>query len=449
MLTFRVFGESKVQPRIGAANVHDVLRASMLVDGFDIVPDLTKSRDSYLADARDGRRYLDFFNFFASQPLGYNHPRLAEGALVSKLGRAAIHKVSNSDMYTVDLAEFVQTFQRVGIPSQLRHLFVIEGGTLAVENALKVAFDWKVRKNLARGVPETPGQVLHFRNAFHGRSGYALSLTNTDQRKTQYFPKFAWPRCSAPAARFPLEGANLRDTEDREIQAVAEVRQALRERPDEIAAVIVEPIQCEGGDNHFRGEFLRELRRACDEFEALLVFDEIQTGGGVTGKFWCYQHFDVVPDVLAVGRKMQVCGILAGPRVDEVTDNVFVQSSRINSTWGGNLVDMIRATRILEVIESEKLLDNARLMGENFLSGLRELVSLDPRVTNARGRGLLLAVDLPNPEIRDALLARAKEKGLLILGCGPRSVRFRPSLSVTKAEIGHCLELLREALKAT
>jgi L-lysine 6-transaminase len=422
----------------------------MRVDGFDIVPDLAKSRDSYLADARDGRRYLDFFSFYASQPLGFNHPRLAESSFVSRLGRAAIHKPSNPDMNTLEMAEFVRTFERVGIPAELPHLFLVDGGSVAVENALKAAFDWKVRRNLERGLPETTGtQVLHFRNAFHGRTGYTLSLTNTfDLRKTAYFPKFAWPRCSSPAARFPLEGSNLTDTEDREIQAVAEVRSAFRERPHEIAAVIVEPIQCEGGENHFRTEFLRELRRACDEFEALLVFDEVQTGVASTGKFWCWQHHGVVPDIMAFGKKMQICGILAGPRLDEVAHNVFAESSRINSTWGGNLVDMVRATRILEIIESDAIVEHCRTTGEQLASGLRELAAADARVTNVRNRGLLAAFDLPTPELRDRFKLGAREKGLLLLGAGQRAVRLRPSLCLKKAELEHGISLLADTLKA-
>lgn len=439
-----------MQKSVTPATVHEILRRHLLIDGYAIVPDLSKSRDAYLADARDGRRYLDFFSFYASQPLGFNHPRLAEGSFMSKLGRVAVHKPSNPDMNTVEMADFVRTFERVGIPAELPHLFLIDGGALAVENALKIAFDWKVRKNMARGLPETTGtQVLHFKNAFHGRSGYTLSLTNTaDTRKTALFPKFDWPRCSSPGARFPLEGSNLIDTEDREIQSVAEVRRAFRERPNAICAVIVEPIQCEGGENHFRKEFLAELRRACDEFEALLIFDEVQTGVAATGRFWCYQHFDVVPDVLAFGKKMQVCGVLAGPRIDEVERNVFVESSRINSTWGGNLVDMVRAQRILEIIETDDICKHAAKQGEFLMNGLRHLAQQDERITNIRGRGLLCAFDLPNQDLRDAAKKLAMEKGLLVLGAGQRAIRLRPPLNVKKPELEHALMLIDDTLKS-
>ena len=243
-------------------------------------------------------------------------------------------------------------------------------------------------------------------------------------------------------------GSNLIDTEDREIQSVAEVRRAFRERPNAICAVIIEPIQCEGGENHFRKEFLSELRRACDEFEALLIFDEVQTGVAATGRFWCYQHFDVVPDVLAFGKKMQVCGVLAGPRIDEVERNVFVESSRINSTWGGNLVDMVRAQRILEIIEADDICKHAAKQGEFLMNGLRHLGQQDERITNIRGRGLLCAFDLPNQDVRDAAKKLAMEKGLLVLGAGQRAIRLRPPLNVKKPELEHALMLIDDTLKS-
>ena len=273
--------------RLTPARVPATLLKHVFRDGFDIVCDFAKSRDSFLADARDGRRWLDFHGFRGSSALGYNHPALVDGALLSRLGRAAVHEPSNADFACQDLAELVQSLSRVAIPEDLPRLCLVEDPERGVNEAIKAAFDWKARKNLERGLEEGSARsVLHFRQAYHGTSGYGLSLTNTtDPALTRHYPRHDWPRAPKPHARFPLEGANLRDTEDREIQAVAEVRSALRERPHSIAAVVVEPIQGEGGDNHFRAEFLRELRRACDEFEALLVFDENGTGVAATGRF--------------------------------------------------------------------------------------------------------------------------------------------------------------------
>ena len=251
--------------------------------------------------------------------------------------QAAVNKPSNSDVYSVPMARFVDTFARVLGDPALPHLFFVDGGALAVENALKVAFDWKSRLNESRGVdPELGTKVLHLRGAFHGRSGYTLSLTNTDPNKVARFPKFDWPRIDAPYIR---PGA---DMDAVEAESLRQARAAFEANPHDIACFIAEPIQGEGGDRHFRPQFFAAMRELCDEFDALLIFDEVQTGCGMTGTAWAYQQLGVAPDVVAFGKKTQVCGVMAGGRVDEVADNVFAVSSRINSTWGGNLVDMVR-----------------------------------------------------------------------------------------------------------
>jgi L-lysine 6-transaminase len=431
-------------------DVHGTLRKHMLVDGLDLVFDLKRSQGAYIYDSQHGRRFLDFFSFFATQPVGLNHPRLVEPAFKERMAEIAIHNPTNSDVYTVEMAEFVDTFDRVAIPKELPHLFLVAGGTVAVENALKTAFDWKVRKNMARGRGEpgaTGTKVIHFREAFHGRTGYSISMTNTaDPRKTMYFPKFDWPRIDNPKLFFPL-GTRLEEVMEAETRAVAQIEKAIADNPDDVAALIIEPIQAEGGDNHFRPEFLRRLRELAFEHEFLFIVDEVQTGVGLTGKMWAYQHFGFVPDVLVFGKKTQVCGILAGARVDEVDKNVFHESARINSTWGGNLVDMVRFGRYLEIIEAEKLVENARDVGSYLLSELEKLSSEYPdRVSNARGRGLMCAFDLADGGTRDRFRRLAFEHGLLILGCGPRSIRFRPTLSVTRSDVDQAFHIIRRIL---
>jgi L-lysine 6-transaminase len=221
----------------------------------------------------------------------------------------------------------------------------------------------------------------------------------------------------------------------------------LETRAIDIAAVIIEPIQGEGGDNHFRGEWLATLRRLCDEFSVLLIFDEVQCGVGVTGRNWCCEHFGVLPDLLAFGKKAQVGGVMAGPRLDEVTDNCFRLPGRINSTWGGNLTDMVRATHYLRIIEQERLVENARVIGAAFLEGLRALSAAEPLIQAPRGRGLMLAFDLPSREQRDEFHAGLFELGLLALRCGERSIRFRPVLDISMGLCQQALVLLREQCK--
>lgn len=428
--------------------VLDVLSRHMLVDGYHVVMDLEKSRGSYLFDARSGRPLLDFFANFATCPIGYNHPGMRDPEFRERLLRAALLKPANSDIYTSDYAEFVDTFTRLAIPpNHASHVFFVEGGAAGVENALKTAFDWKVRSNLARGAGEKGKKILHFRHAFHGRTGYALSLTNTaDPRKTQYFPIFDWPRLSCPRLRFPATPDVLRETAAAEEEVEREIRKACAESPGDIAALILEPIQGEGGDNHFRPEFFRRLRSLADELEFLLIFDEVQTGVGQTGSMWCWQQFGVEPDLFVFGKKTQVCGFASNGRIDGV-DNVFKISSRINSTWGGNLVDMVRCARYLEIIEEEGLAANARAVGEHLLAGLSELEEEFPGVvSNVRGRGLFLALDLPDKAMRDRVLAACLENGLIALASGASAVRFRPALTLSREEAEEGVRKLRRAL---
>lgn len=432
---------------ISPADVRPTLQKHMLADGYEMILDLEKSTGAYLHDASSGKDFLDFFTFFASNPLGMNHPGLAgDPGFVAKLGRVAINKPSNSDVYTEEMAHFVETFSRVGIPGYMPYAFFVSGGALAVENALKVAFDWKVQKNFRKGYRTEKGhKVLHLDKAFHGRSGYTLSLTNTDPNKIKYFPKFDWPRIQSPSLRFPLTEESLRETVQYEQQALAQARQYFETYQDDIACVLLEPIQGEGGDNHFRPEFHQALRDLTDEHDALLIYDEVQTGVGLTGKFWCHEYF-VKPDILAFGKKAQVCGILAGKRIDDIETNCFHVSSRINSTWGGNLVDMVRFGRILEVIEEDRLVEHAFTLGEYLLEKLTAWAGSSELISNPRGKGLFCAVDLPDMQTRNELIKKCLNRNLMILGCGTKTVRFRPPLTIRKEQLDEGLDILKKSL---
>ena len=435
---------------IKPGNVIDVLSKNLLVDGYDIIVDLEKSKDSYLVDSRNGNKYLDFFTFFATLPVGLNHPKMQTAEFEAKMLRAAVNKPSNSDFYTVEMAEFVDTLARVAVPKTLPYLFFISGGSLAVENALKTAFDWKVRLNFKKGYNKELGtKVIHFQQAFHGRSGYTLSLTNTaDPRKTQYFPKFEWPRVLNPKITFPLDEENLEKVKQAENTSIKQIKNAIKNNPNDIAAIILEPIQGEGGDNHFRKEFFHQLRTVADENEILLIFDEVQTGLGVTGKMWAYQNYDVEPDIIAFGKKMQVCGIMAGKKIDSVENNVFVESSRINSTWGANLVDMVRSQRFLEIIEEENLVENAKKVGNYFQDQLFKIQDVKSDVvSNVRGKGLFIAFDLPTEDSRNKFMSQAQKQGMLVLMCGNRSIRFRPSLNVTTEVVDEAILIVKKCLE--
>jgi L-lysine 6-transaminase len=397
---------------------------------------------------------------FASLSVGYNHPYVLEQS--ERLRIAAINKPTNSDVYSQEMAEFVQTFKRVAQPDYLPLSFFIEGGGLAVENALKAAFDWKRRKNLAKGSSAKGEKVIHFKQCFHGRTGYTMSLTDSpDKRKTMYFPKFDWPRVTNPKITFPIED-NIDHIIELENQAIKEIKDAISANPDNISSIVIEPIQGEGGDNHFRCEFMQSLRNIADENDIILIYDEVQTGVGVTGKMWAHQHFatsnctngcscgadlSAKPDIISFGKKTQVCGVAASTRFDEVEGNVFRESSRINSTWGGSLVDMVRLTIYLELIEKENLVDKAAKSGEYLLKSIHELQNEFPSlVSNSRGKGLYCAFDLPSSEDRDKLAGLLLDEGSILLGSGNYSIRFRPHLNVTEDDINFGMDCFRRAL---
>jgi len=435
---------------INPNNVQQVLSKHVLTDGYDLTYDIEKSNGVYFYDSKNKRTLLDFFTCFASVPLGYNHPKMInDEAFKKNLLLAAMANPSNSDIYTTQYAQFVETFSRVGIPHYLPHAFFIAGGGLAIENALKAAMDWKVQKNFLKGYRHEKGfQVLHFDQAFHGRTGYTLSLTNTLPDKTKWFAKFDWPRVSIPTIKFPYGDANYEDLLQREQLSIQQIKMAFKQNPDDICSIIIEPIQSEGGDNHVRQEFLEQLRLLCDQNDALLIYDEVQTGVALSGKFWCHQHFgeNARPDIIAFGKKMQVCGILAGDRLNEIEKNVFNTPSRINSTWGGNLVDMVRSSKILEIIEEDDLCSNATNIGQYLQDGLIDIADNDERISNVRGRGLITAFDFKDKKIRDQFIIDGLKNNVLFLGCGNSTIRFRPALIMQKQHIEEGLHLIKKIL---
>ena len=428
-------------------SVHETLKKYQLVDGFDVVFDMEKSQGVWLHDSVTQEKYLDCFTCFASWPIGYNHPMMTEPEFFNKISKVSINNPANSDLYTREMAEFVEMFATHASPDGFNNHFWVAGGALAIENALKTAFDWKARK-LGRKIGDTCEDlvIIHLREAFHGRSGYTMSLTNTDPVKTGMFPKFDWPRIHNPCIEYDLDGNVSNDIAASESQSKKDLDAAFSKHGDKVAGIIVEPMQGEGGDNHFRSEFLQMLRDYSDNHDCLLIFDEIQTGFWGSGKPWMWQHHGIAPDIAAFGKKTQVCGIYANNRVKEVDNNVFTMSSRINSTWGGNLVDMVRSKRFIEIILQEDLGENILKRGAEFVTGLRAMAKEKGTFTNVRGVGSLSAFTLDTPEARNAMIGRMMENKLLALKSGPRSIRFRMPLIMSKDEVSDALRRVDSSL---
>lgn len=427
----------------------DYLRTHVTGDFGDILVDVRASDGCWLVDERDGSRYLDMSMFYASAPLGHNHPGLhGDPELDEALLAAARMKPANPDFGTREQIRFVTAFMKTLASDDMPYVFFIDGGALAVENALKVAFDWKTQHNAARGIAVRGSRALHLEHAFHGRTGYTMSLTNTDPAKTRDFPVFDWPRIPSPAVN-DMSRWDEPDLLEEERRSLAAAGAAFRRYPHDIACFVFEPVQGEGGDRHLRPRFLTAMAELCRVHDALFVADEVQSGFGITGDRWACDTLGLRPDLIAFGKKTQVCGVLGGRRVLEVENNAFRAPSRLSSTWGGNLTDMVRFTRILEVVEREELFTAARAMGAYLLRGLRGLASDIPElVGDPRGRGLMCAITLPDQEVRDRVVARAHAKhGVMFLGSGERELRWRPPLSVSEAELGTALDALRDVLK--
>lgn len=420
--------------------VHEIVCKHTIGDGEKIVIDPHKSFGAYLIDQISGNCYLDCASQYASMPLGWNSPALREAISsdMNNLMFCALHKVANCDFYTEIYAKFVKKFSE--ITPDFNYLFFIEGGTLGVENALKAAFDWKAKKlgltNTASDFIVNQMDVIHLKQAFHGRSGYCLSLTNTVVNKVSLFPKFNWTRIHNPKVKFPMVEGEV--TVDEEL-SLLQAKKALQSKT--VAAIVLETIQGEGGDNHFRTEYFKSLRNLADQYECLLILDEVQTGVGLTGELWGYQHYGIVPDMISFGKKSQVCGFASTNRIDDVKDNVFHESSRISSTWGGNIIDMFRFTKIIDIIQKENLIENAKNVGEYFLKKLKEIEG----ISNVRGKGLMLAFDLKNSEERSIVLKKLNKK-MIILSCGEKSIRLRPHLIFTKQNVDEAIDYIKEAV---
>lgn len=414
--------------------VIDRLKKYILVDGFHIVIDPQASQDSWIVDKETGKKYLDCYSQFSSQPFGWNYePFMQHRHLLDEL---TMVKFANSDCYSEAFAGAVEVFAE-NLPD-FQHFFFIDGGTLGIENALKAAFDWKCQIDPHHQWRD--GQkldVIHFKEAFHGRSGYTLSLTNTGESKTKWYPKFDWTRVSNPKIHFPLSKGKC---ENSEAMSLNEIKNTLEK--GNVAAIIIEPIQSEGGNNIFRAEFLQDLKWLADHHNALLIFDEVQTGLS-SGKMWCYEHYGVIPDLLVFGKKTQVCGFCSTSRIDQAPENVFKKSGRINSTWGGSLIDLVRGQIVFQVIKENNLLEHSAQMGQYFLEQLCAIES--PEIDNIRGLGCLLAFDLPTPERRDEIFNKLLDN-MLILKCGTKSIRLRPHLTFGKEDVDQAIEFIKKVL---
>lgn len=425
------------------------VRRTLTGDFLPVLVDLEQSRGSYLVDSIGERSLLDMGMFFSSSPLGHNPDCLTSEAAGSALKVGARFKPSNPDFASAALSDFVQAFGEWMMPGDMSRLFLIDGGGAAVENALKIAFDWKAKTLGLPADDECSLQVLHLERAFHGRTGYTMSLTNTDPAKTARFPKFNWPRIAAPALdENGGPGPDSRPTTTEEDRVLHEVEALVGRNGHKVACFVYEPIQGEGGDRHLGAEFLRRMQEVCHANDVLVVADEVQTGGGLTGARWAHETMDLEPDLIAFGKRMQVCGVIGGRRLEDVSEHAFVETSRISSTWGGSLVDMIRFTHLYRYVFDHEVLSRVVTLGPTMRDGLERVVEHSGgHASAARSRGLFGAVTLSTSDLRNRVIERALvEYNCILLPCGQRSIRWRPSLLVTAEELRTSFDIVSAAI---
>ena len=356
----------------------------------------------------DGNIFLDFASQIASNPLGYNHPEMLE--VVKEYARFPV-KFAGQDFTIEEHLDMIESLTGIA-PKGMDTAFLINSGAEAVENAIKIC----MRKRPATKIG------ISFTGAFHGRTLGALSLTNSNVAHKKGYPKF-------PALRLPFD-----DSADEKLERILRSECAA----EEIGFVILEHVQGEGGYNPASKDMVANIRRITRENGIPYIADEIQSGVGRTGKWWAFEHFGITPDVFTSGKALQVAAVVA-------RKSMFPnEAGAISSTWGGgHVLDLALGMKTIEIIRKKNLLTSNSRMGNYLLKRLKEMHG----VTNPRGIGLMLAFDLPAAHNRDEVIIECMKNGLIVLGCGKRSIRLVPPYVVTKEDAEKAMEIINAAVK--
>jgi 4-aminobutyrate aminotransferase/(S)-3-amino-2-methylpropionate transaminase len=426
-----------------------------------MIVDDERSQGVHLVDL-DGNVFLDFFSNFALGSLGYNHPAHLAVARSEAFVRAACNPTSTPFVTSPSWISFVSAVEREFAPPGMAKIFCVDGGGEGVEAALKAAFivhgekarrthgepvnplQWpEERQRAAMDNAGTNAVVLSFSGAFHGRGLGPLSATHSKLIHKADQPAFAWPQATFPAHRFPRERfaeENARAERD----SLAEVERLLDQFAGRVAAILVEPVQSEGGDRHASPAFFQQLQALAHKAGAALILDEVQTGVGISGTLWAHQQLQLAapPDLVTFGKKMQLGGFFATPSYN------ITQFGRMYQTRNGDRARGLLALATLQTISREDLLRNVRETGAYFLQRLEELATRFPHlVSDPRGLGFLLAFDLPTTQARDELLQRSLRRGLFATYTGTRSVRIRPHLITRPVDVDFACEVFDAALR--
>ncbi len=366
----------------------------------------------YIEDVKE-KLYLDFNSNVCSCAVGYNHPEIID--VIRKFAGVGAHKIAGQDFYSKEHVELAEELLKIS-PKNLTRTLLVNTGAEAVENAIKFAFR---KKGPLAGVSCT--------GAFHGRTLGALTFT--DSKAIQ---KKNYPEINHDVIKFCTKDS------DPEINAL----QGLIEREWIPAFMIIECIQGEGGYNIASKKFIKNLRKTSKKYDFPLIIDEIQSGMGRTGKWWSFEHYGIKPDMITSAKALQVGAVISSKKYDPK------EPGSVSSTWGGgHRIDLAVGLKTIEIIKHEKLLDNARKIGNHIMKRLREMKRKHPMIIDVRGLGLMIGVEFSKEIYKDIIPRIAFKKGLLLLGCGKKTIRIVPPLIITKEEADKGLDIFESIVK--
>ncbi|KAK7825823.1 hypothetical protein U0070_008579 [Myodes glareolus] len=379
-----------------------------------------ESRGNYLVDV-DGNRMLDLYSQISSVPIGYNHPALAKLIQQPQNASTFINRPALGILPPENFVDKLRESLMSVAPKGLSQLITMACGSCSNENAFKTIFMWY----RSPGCPDY--SILSFMGAFHGRTMGCLATTHSKAIHKIDIPSFDWPIAPFPRLKYPLEEF-VKDNQQEEARCLEEVEDLIvkyRKKKRTVAGIIVEPIQSEGGDNHASDDFFRKLRDIARKHGCAFLVDEVQTGGGCTGKFWAHEHWglDDPADVMSFSKKMMTGGFF---HKEEFRPNA---PYRIFNTWLGDPSKNLLLAEVINIIKREDLLNNVTHAGKTLLTGLLDLQARYPQfISRARGRGTFCSFDTPDESVRNKLILTARNKGVVLGGCGDKSIRFRPTL---------------------